>query len=128
KNLRTWQHAKGAVPSSFDCWLALRGVQSLSARVTMQCSSAKIIADFLEAHEKIEAVYYPGLKRHSGHDIAATQKNGFGSLLYLKSPTLSKSSHRQRVSAARTLISSTVPLLKKNRSEERRVGKMCRLR
>ena len=84
KNLRTWQHAKGAVPSSFDCWLALRGVQSLSARVTMQCSSAKIIADFLEAHEKIEAVYYPGLKSHSGHDIAAKQMNGFGGLLSFK--------------------------------------------
>ena len=84
KILRTWQHAKGAVPSSFDCWLALRGVQSLSARVTMQCSSAKIIADFLEAHEKIEAVYYPGLKSHSGHDIAAKQMNGFGGLLSFK--------------------------------------------
>lgn len=84
KNLRTWQHAKGAVPSSFDCWLALRGVQSLSARVTMQCSSTKIIADLLEAHEKIEAVYYPGLKSHSGHDIAAKQMNGFGGLLSFK--------------------------------------------
>ena len=84
QNLRAWQHAKGAVPSSFDCWLALRGVQSLSARVMMQCSSAKIIADFLEAHEKIEAVYYPGLKSHSGHDIAAKQMNGFGGLLSFK--------------------------------------------
>ena len=84
QNLRAWQHAKGAVPSSFDCWLALRGVQSLSARVMMQYSSAKIIADFLEAHEKIEAVYYPGLKSHSGHDIAAKQMNGFGGLLSFK--------------------------------------------
>ncbi|SDK87491.1 trans-sulfuration enzyme family protein [Lacicoccus qingdaonensis] len=84
QNLRAWQHAKGAVPSSFDCWLALRGVQSLSARVMMQCSSAKIIADFLEAHEKIEAVYYPGLKSHSGHDIAAKQMKGFGGLLSFK--------------------------------------------
>lgn len=84
KNLRTWQHAKGAVPSSFDCWLALRGVQSLSARVMMQCSSAKIIAEFLEVHEKIEAVYYPGLKSHSGHEIAAKQMSGFGGLLSFK--------------------------------------------
>ena len=84
KNLRTWHDAKGAVPSSFDCWLALRGVQSLSARVMMQCSSAKIIAEFLEAHEKIEAVYYPGLKSHSGHEIAAKQMSGFGGLLSFK--------------------------------------------
>src|SRR5699024_12836976 len=50
----------------------------------MQCSSAKSIADFMEAHEKIEAVYYPGLKSHSGHDIAAKQMNGFGGLLSFK--------------------------------------------
>ncbi|WP_462422132.1 trans-sulfuration enzyme family protein [Salinicoccus sp. Marseille-QA3877] len=84
KNLRTWQHAKGAVPSSFDCWLALRGVQSLSARVMMQCSSAKNIAEFLEAHDKIEAVYYPGLKTHPGHGIASKQMSGFGGLLSFK--------------------------------------------
>lgn len=84
KNLRTWQHAKGAVPSSFDSWLALRGVQSLSARVMMQCTSAKIIADFLEAHEKVEAVYYPGLKSHAGHEIAKKQMNDFGGLLSFK--------------------------------------------
>src|SRR5699024_8475664 len=84
KNLRTWQHAKGAVPSSFDCWLALRGVQSLSARVMMQCSSAKIIAEFLDTHDMIEAVHYPGLKSHPSHEIAAKQMTGFGGLLSFK--------------------------------------------
>ena len=84
KNLRSWQHAKGAVPSSFDCWLALRGVQSLSARLMMQCSSAKIIAEFLESHEKIDAVYYPGLKSHPGHKIASKQMSDFGGLLSFK--------------------------------------------
>ncbi|WP_052255293.1 PLP-dependent aspartate aminotransferase family protein [Salinicoccus sp. YB14-2] len=84
KNLRSWQHAKGAVPSSFDCWLALRGVQSLSARVMMQCSSAKIIAEFLETHDMIEAVHYPGLKSHPSHEIAAKQMTGFGGLLSFK--------------------------------------------
>lgn len=81
KNLRTAQHAKGAVPSSFDCWLALRGVQSLSARLDMQCRSAAAIADFLATHEKVEEVYYPGLKNHPGHEIAARQMSGFGGLL-----------------------------------------------
>ncbi|MGF2043750.1 PLP-dependent transferase, partial [Staphylococcus aureus] len=50
KNMRAWQHAKGAVPSSFDCWLALRGVQTLSARLMMQCSNAKKIVEFLDSH------------------------------------------------------------------------------
>ena len=84
QNLRTWQHAKGAVPSSFDCWLALRGVQTLSARMSVHCSSAKIIADFLNQHDKVEAVYYPGLLEHPGHDIAASQMNDFGGLMSFK--------------------------------------------
>lgn len=84
KNLRAFQHAKGAVPSAFDCWLALRGVQSLSARLHMQCTSAAAIADFLAVHEKVEEVYYPGLKNHPGHEIAARQMSGFGGLLSFK--------------------------------------------
>lgn len=84
QNLRTWQHAKGAVPSSFDCWLALRGVQTLSARMSVHCSSAKIIADFLNRHDKVEAVYHPGLPEHPGHDIAASQMNDFGGLMSFK--------------------------------------------
>lgn len=84
QNLRTWQHAKGAVPSSFDCWLALRGVQTLSARMSVHCSSAKIIADFLNQHDKVEAVYHPGLPEHPGHDIAAAQMSDFGGLMSFK--------------------------------------------
>ncbi len=84
QNLRAWQHAKGAVPSSFDCWLALRGVQTLSARLQMQCSSAREIVAFLEAHDKVEAVLYPGLDSHPGHEIAARQMSDFGALLSFK--------------------------------------------
>ncbi|WP_213809648.1 PLP-dependent aspartate aminotransferase family protein [Jeotgalicoccus sp. WY2] len=84
QNLRTWQHAKGAVPSSFDCWLALRGVQTLSARMSVHCSSTKTIADFLNQHDKVETVYHPGLPEHPGHDIAASQMSDFGGLMSFK--------------------------------------------
>ena len=84
KNVRTWQHAKGAVPSSFDCWLALRGVQTLSARMSVHCRSARAIADYLVSHEKVEAVFYPGLPDHPGHGIAASQMSDFGGLLSFK--------------------------------------------
>jgi cystathionine gamma-synthase len=84
KNMRAWQHAKGAVPSSFDCWLALRGVQTLSARLMMQCSNAKKIVEFLDSHDKVEAVLYPGLKSHPGHETAARQMSDFGGLLSFK--------------------------------------------
>ena len=84
QNLRTWQHAKGAVPSSFDCWLALRGVQTLPARMSVHCSSAKTIADFLNQHDKVETVYHPGLPGHPGHDTAASQMSDFGGLMSFK--------------------------------------------
>ncbi|MCG1010783.1 PLP-dependent transferase [Salinicoccus sp. ID82-1] len=80
-NLRNWQHAKGAVPSSFDCWLALRGVQSLSARMRVHCANAKAIAEFLAQHDRVEAVHYPGLPSHPSHDIAKRQMSDFGGLL-----------------------------------------------
>lgn len=81
KNLRAWQHEKGAVPSPFDCWLALRGVQSLSPRMRVHCENALELAQFLEAHPKVEVVHYPGLASHAGHAIAAKQMSSFGGML-----------------------------------------------
>ncbi|UOQ94790.1 PLP-dependent aspartate aminotransferase family protein [Halobacillus shinanisalinarum] len=80
-NLRAWQHSKGAVPSPFDCWLALRGVQSLAQRMMTHCANASEIADFLDYHPNVGAVHYPGLSNHPGHHIAARQMSSFGSML-----------------------------------------------
>lgn len=80
-NLRAWQHSKGAVPSPFECWLALRGVQSLAQRMATHCSNTSAIADFLEHHPNIETVHYPGLAKHPGHHIAARQMSSFGGML-----------------------------------------------
>lgn len=84
KNLRSWQHNKGAVPSSFDCWLALRGVQTLPVRIAAHCASARTIAEFLDQHEKVETVYHPSLTTHPGHEIAVKQMSDFGGLLSFK--------------------------------------------
>lgn len=81
KNLRIWQQTKGAVPSPFDCWLALRGVQSLSARMNVHCSNAMEIATFLNEHPNVEAVHYPGLTTDPGHEIAKRQMSDFGGML-----------------------------------------------
>ncbi|GAB3059663.1 trans-sulfuration enzyme family protein [Virgibacillus ainsalahensis] len=80
-NLRAWQHSKGAVPSPFECWLALRGVQSLAQRMATHCSNTSAIAYFLEHHPNIEAVHYPGLAEHPGHHIATRQMSSFGGML-----------------------------------------------
>ncbi|HET9342116.1 MAG TPA: aminotransferase class I/II-fold pyridoxal phosphate-dependent enzyme [Candidatus Eremiobacteraceae bacterium] len=81
ERLRHLQHALGAVPSPFDCWLALRGMRTLALRVRAQSGSALELALFLVGHPKVSAVHYPGLKSAPGHAIAARQMSGFGGLL-----------------------------------------------
>ena len=75
------QHLGGAVPSPFECWLALRGIQTLPLRVRTQAESALRIAHFLEEHPAVEVVRYPGLASHPQHAIAAKQMDGYGGLL-----------------------------------------------
>jgi cystathionine gamma-synthase len=78
---RFLQGTGGAVPSPFECWLALRGIRTLALRVRAQTASAERIAEFLYAHKKIEAVHYPGLPSHPGHEIAKRQMAAPGALL-----------------------------------------------
>ena len=71
----------GAVPSPFDCWLGLRGIQTLPYRVRAIAEHALQIATFLEGHPAVEAVHYPGLASHPSHSIATQQMSGFGGLM-----------------------------------------------
>ena len=81
QRLRRYQHQAGAVPSPFDCWMIRRSMMTLPLRVRAQSASAMQVARFLAGHPGIERVHYPGLETHPGHDIAARQMNGFGSML-----------------------------------------------
>ena len=78
---RKSQQFAGAVPSPFDCWLTMRGIETLPVRVRAQSDSALRIASFLQAHPAVEKVYYPGLEDHPGHSIAARQMSRFGGML-----------------------------------------------
>src|SRR5579884_2029742 len=79
------QREGGAVPSPFECWLALRGLQTFPYRVRAQSDSAGKIAEFLARQPQIEAVHYPGLASHPGHKIAAGQmSSGFGGMLSIQ--------------------------------------------
>ncbi|HXR09985.1 MAG TPA: PLP-dependent transferase, partial [Candidatus Acidoferrales bacterium] len=72
----------GAVPSPFDCWLTLRGINTLPLRVRAQSQNALLVARFLDNHRAVERVLYPGLPAHPGHEIAARQMSGgFGGML-----------------------------------------------
>jgi cystathionine gamma-synthase len=75
------QKLGGAVPSPFDCWLLMRGIRTLPWRVRAHCDNAGLVANFLASHPKVEAVHYPGLVNHPGHEIARRQMNDFGGML-----------------------------------------------
>jgi cystathionine gamma-synthase len=78
---RTAQRYGGAVPSPFDCWLTMRGIETLPIRVRAQSENATRIARCLREHPRVEAVHYPGLAEHPGHQVAAQQMSGFGGML-----------------------------------------------
>jgi cystathionine gamma-synthase len=78
---RKTQKYGGAVPSPFECWLALRGVGTLPYRMRAHSENAGKIAAFLQGHNAVEAVHYPGLPGHPGHQVAARQMSGFGGML-----------------------------------------------
>ncbi len=71
----------GGVLSPFNAWLILRGIRTLPLRVRMACANAQLIAEFLESHEKVERVNYPGLPSHPGHELAQKQMKGFGAMV-----------------------------------------------
>lgn len=79
--LRQSQGVLGGVIDPHAAFLLDRGVKTLELRVTRQNQSALAVAEFLEQHEKVEKVWYPGLGSHPDHDIAKHQMDGFGGVV-----------------------------------------------
>ncbi len=75
------QNASGAVPGPQDCFLTLRGIKTLHVRMQRHCENAHKVANFLNNHEMVEKVYWPGLDSHKNHDVAKKQMSGFGGML-----------------------------------------------
>jgi cystathionine gamma-lyase len=75
------QNSVGAIAGPFDSFLAMRGLKTLGLRMRQHCESAQKIAEYLQAHDKIDKVYYPGLASHPQHDLAKQQMNGFGGMV-----------------------------------------------
>lgn len=74
--IRTERHDAGAILSSFDAYLLLRGLRTLALRMERMCANAQTIAETLAAHPAVEAVLYPGLADHPSHDRAKAQMHG----------------------------------------------------
>jgi cystathionine gamma-synthase len=84
QRIRVIQISGGAVPSPFDCWLVLRGMRTLPWRMRAHSENAMKVALFLREHPRVNAVHYPGLSRHPGHEVAARQMSAFGGMLSLE--------------------------------------------
>ena len=73
---------QGTVLQSFDAWLLIRGMRTLFLRYERATENALAFARHFEGHPALEAVLYPGLPSHPGHDIAKRQTGGmFGGML-----------------------------------------------
>ena len=79
--LRVAQLYGGAVPSPFDCWLVMRSLPTLPYRMQAHCANAAKVAEFLQQHNRVSAVHYPGLVDNAFHAVAAKQMSGFGGML-----------------------------------------------
>jgi cystathionine beta-lyase/cystathionine gamma-synthase len=76
-----YQNSVGATPSPFDCFLVLRGTKTLGVRMDRHCDTAMDLAEWLEDHEHVSQVYYPGLESHPDHELAAEQMDDFGGMV-----------------------------------------------
>jgi cystathionine beta-lyase/cystathionine gamma-synthase len=83
------QKAAGAILSPFECWLVLRGVKTLAARMKEHDRSGRIVAAFLSQHKKVKKVFYPGLPEHPQYELAQRQMTGFGSMITFETGSLS---------------------------------------
>lgn len=79
--LHWWSNTLGLTGSAFDSYLTLRGIRTLAVRIREHQANAQRILDTLVKHKAVSKVYYPGLKDHPGHEIAAKQQKGFGAML-----------------------------------------------
>jgi cystathionine beta-lyase/cystathionine gamma-synthase len=75
------QKSLGGVPGPFDSWLVLRGLKTLALRMERHSENARRIAKYLESHQSVEKVLYPGLPSHPGHEIARRQMKDFGGMV-----------------------------------------------
>lgn len=80
----------GAVPGPMDAWLCLRGMKTLHLRMKAHNENGTKIATWLEAHPKIDRVFYPGLPSHEQHDLAKKQMSGFTGMVSVDVGTLER--------------------------------------
>ncbi|TLU61077.1 cystathionine gamma-synthase [Thalassotalea litorea] len=84
EELAWWANCIGITGSPFDSFLTLRGLKTLPVRLKQHQENAQSIVAAVASHKAVANVYYPGLKEHPGHQLAAQQQAGFGSMLSIE--------------------------------------------
>lgn len=75
------QNSVGAVLGPQDSWLLMRGIKTLGIRMEEHNTNAQRIAEFLNSHEAVSNIFYPGLATHPGHELMKKQTTGFGGMI-----------------------------------------------
>lgn len=88
KELKVIQNTLGAILGPQDCFLLIRGIKTLKVRMEESQKNAIELANWLENCDKVEKVYYPGLKSHKGYEINREQASGFGAVLSFEFKTI----------------------------------------
>ncbi len=78
EDLKFHQKILGAILSPFDSFLLTRGIKTLPIRMDRSQENTKKITEYLEKHEAVNKVYYPGLKTNEGYELQKKQANGSG--------------------------------------------------
>lgn len=86
RSLWDWRRMLGGILQPFESYLILRGLKTLELRFEKHCNNAKVIAEYLAEHSKVEEVLYPGLKNSEYHEIAEKlfEKPLFGGVVSFK--------------------------------------------
>lgn len=74
-------NSMGGIMSAFDAFMCLRSLKTLPLRMKAHAQNAQAVAEFLEAHPKVEKVIYPGLKSHPQYNLAKEQMQGPGGMI-----------------------------------------------
>ncbi|MBC1563221.1 cystathionine beta-lyase [Listeria booriae] len=81
KQVYFMQNSTGGVLGVQDCWLLLRGLKTLAVRMNVGTESAQRVAEFLQADERVAAVFYPGLSSHPDYALQQVQAEAAGAVL-----------------------------------------------
>ncbi len=81
EKLAFFQNASGGVSGPQDSFLVLRGIKTLHLRMQRHCENGRKVAEYLESHNKVAKVYWPGFSSHINHEVAKNQMRDFGGMI-----------------------------------------------